>query len=676
MKRMLSVLLLAVCATIVCAKEPKRPTSYNYQRGIEAITNGDNEEGEKYLLEELKENPKNGYAYAWLSSIENDREELGNVISLLNLALKHLPKSDKYYIAWSYSSLGKTYLELNDTVQALECINAAVKTEPTNTDWLEDRGVMYLIIKQYDKAIADFNKIIQLSPGNIQGYLLTARVHFEREEYSEAMKLYKHANLLSEHSYIYSYMAMAENQLQNYEQAADYVIEALKAERFEEIAMDLISIENPELLEELLPRIKIQIAKYPNAIDWKFYLIAIHRINKHYEEAINLTQEVKTLDSDPYYDYVISDLYRDLGDYKTALVYAQKACEADTSDSQYQYNKLYIYEELGQMDEAFSIANELIKQTPDESSPYLTRADLYFKIQEYTKAIEDYNTAIAIRPQHHYARFKRGYAYLLINDSSKSRKDFQRLVQDAEGEIEQAFAFLHLGQIDKSRSLADSLLKSDSIYHSERYNVACIYSLLGETELAFATLEEELKDGYNHFNHIRNDVDLQNLHGERLDKLIYKYEEQAKQRARAFQNDTCQTINEERIVEVPFAAAGGVTKVDCTINDLPLNFIFDTGASDVTISKVEADFMYKNGYLTERDIVGKKSYQVATGAIAVGTTIILKEIKFGGLVLNDVRASVVESQNAPLLLGQSVLKRLGKIEIDNVKRVLKITTNQ
>ena len=219
-------------------------------------------------------------------------------------------------------------------------------------------------------------------------------------------------------------------------------------------------------------------------------------------------------------------------------------------------------------------------------------------------------------------------------------------------------------------------MKSDSIYHSERYNVACIYSLLGETELAFATLEEELKDGYNHFNHIRNDVDLQNLRGERLDKLIYKYEEQAKQRARAFQNDTCQTTNEERIVEVPFAAAGGVTKVDCTINDLPLNFIFDTGASDVTISKVEADFMYKNGYLTERDIVGKKAYQVATGAIAVGTTIILKEIKFGGLVLNDVRASVVESQNAPLLLGQSVLKRLGKIEIDNVKRVLKITTNQ
>ena len=49
-------------------------------------------------------------------------------------------------------------------------------------------------------------------------------------------------------------------------------------------------------------------------------------------------------------------------------------------------------------------------------------------------------------------------------------------------------------------------------------------------------------------------------------------------------------------------------------------------------------------------------------------------INFGGLELTNVRASVVKSQNAPLLLGQSVLQRLGKIEIDNTKRVLKITT--
>ena len=131
---------------------------------------------------------------------------------------------------------------------------------------------------------------------------------------------------------------------------------------------------------------------------------------------------------------------------------------------------------------------------------------------------------------------------------------------------------------------------------------------------------------------------------------------------------------EEKVVEIPFTAANGVTKVDCTINGLPLNFIFDTGASDVTISQTEANFMFKNGYLSQRDVVGKQRYQTADGSISVGTTFILNHINFGGLELKGVQASVVSNQKAPLLLGQTVLKRLGKIEIDNERRVLKITT--
>ena len=114
--------------------------------------------------------------------------------------------------------------------------------------------------------------------------------------------------------------------------------------------------------------------------------------------------------------------------------------------------------------------------------------------------------------------------------------------------------------------------------------------------------------------------------------------------------------------------------MDCSINGLPLSFIFDTGASDVTISQVEANFMYKNGYLSDKDFVGKQHYQTADGNISVGTIINLDKINIGGLELRSVRASVVQSQNAPLLLGQSVLQRLGKIEIDNTKRVIKITT--
>lgn len=60
--------------------------------------------------------------------------------------------------------------------------------------------------------------------------------------------------------------------------------------------------------------------------------------------------------------------------------------------------------------------------------------------------------------------------------------------------------------------------------------------------------------------------------------------------------------------EVPFTKESGVCKVKCDINGLPLHFVFDTGASDVTISMVEATFMMKNGYLNANDVVDSLRY--------------------------------------------------------------------
>ena len=118
--------------------------------------------------------------------------------------------------------------------------------------------------------------------------------------------------------------------------------------------------------------------------------------------------------------------------------------------------------------------------------------------------------------------------------------------------------------------------------------------------------------------------------------------------------------------------AGNTFTVPCKVNGLPLKFIFDTGASSVQISKSEAIFMLKNGYLSENDITGTQYFQTASGDIIEGTRIIIRKIEIGGMVLRNVEASVVHSDNAPLLLGQSVLSRLGKIQIDYSNSTLTI----
>lgn len=118
--------------------------------------------------------------------------------------------------------------------------------------------------------------------------------------------------------------------------------------------------------------------------------------------------------------------------------------------------------------------------------------------------------------------------------------------------------------------------------------------------------------------------------------------------------------------------AGNTYEISCKVNGLPLNFIFDTGASSVTLSRRQAIYMLRNGYLSQSDIIGSNAYQTASGDIAIGTVIKLRRIEINGLVLNNVEASIINSDSAPLLLGQSALSRLGKIQIDYKNSTLTI----
>lgn len=117
----------------------------------------------------------------------------------------------------------------------------------------------------------------------------------------------------------------------------------------------------------------------------------------------------------------------------------------------------------------------------------------------------------------------------------------------------------------------------------------------------------------------------------------------------------------------------GVFYIPCKINGLALQFILDTGASDVTISKSESVFMLKNGFLDKSDILDKQYYELADGKITEGTNINIKRIEIGDIVLENVSASVVDTQASPLLLGQSVLERFDEVNINYNNRILTLT---
>ncbi len=122
--------------------------------------------------------------------------------------------------------------------------------------------------------------------------------------------------------------------------------------------------------------------------------------------------------------------------------------------------------------------------------------------------------------------------------------------------------------------------------------------------------------------------------------------------------------SEAKKVEIQMQEIGGVYQIPCKVNGVSMNFIFDTGASNVCISLTEALYLYKNGYITNSDF-GSTSYsQVADGNIVENMQLNLRSVEVEGIVINDVEAIVVSSLNAPLLLGQTAIQRLGSIEMN------------
>lgn len=127
-------------------------------------------------------------------------------------------------------------------------------------------------------------------------------------------------------------------------------------------------------------------------------------------------------------------------------------------------------------------------------------------------------------------------------------------------------------------------------------------------------------------------------------------------------------IFSQKVIEMNYE--NGIYTVPCKVNGIPMKFIFDTGASDVSISLIEAKFLIKQGLLKDEDIKGTVKYKIANGEIEEGTKIILKEINIDGYILENVEASIVHQLNAPLLLGQSAISKLGTFQLDGDKLII------
>lgn len=674
MKTILLTMMVFCSSTMFADSNIKRPDSYNYTRGVEAIQNNKAEEALEYLNKEIAEHPDNGYAYSWLALVKNYNEDFGEALTASNVAIKKIPSKDKEYKSFAYSTRAKVFLNLQDTVQAYKDYAAAISLTPQNDKLYNARAQVYYEQEKYDLSDQDYRKMISLKEGDVMGYMGIGRNANAQKKYEDAIKQFDYViKLAPTYSSGYSFRADSYIGLKKYREAIDDVITALGIDNNSKAFYELQQLAD-SASGQMIAKLKVQKVKEPNENSWIYYLgVAYERAN-NYKQAISNYKESLAKEQNAVVADRISDCYNKIGLYEEALEYCNQAIALDSTDTDYLLNKAIIEDFAGKYKDAISDMTNYIAHEPENSFGYYRRGWIKDKMKDYDGAIEDYTMAITLNPDDAYSYMCRGNIYQLKGETEKSKRDFEEAIR-LDSIPEQAdcsfYAYYYLGEKDKAISVMDALLKKGE--KGNYYDAACLYSIMEEKDKAILFLSKALENGYRNFAHMERDRDLDNIRNMQAYKdLVNKYK-----KIQQGLEDEEQLVGkgqyEEKKEEIPFTKDGGVYKVKCAINNLPLHFIFDTGASDVSISSVEATFMVKNDYLSSNDILGKQSYLNANGEISEGTVINLRDVKLGNLHLNNVKASVVKNQSAPLLLGQTVLSRLGKIEIDNNKSVLKIT---
>lgn len=658
------------------AKTPKSEEykkTYNYTRGVELYNESKIEDAIQFFQLELKEHSDNGYALAWLASLQFSKEENGAALGSVNDALKYLKKKDSFY-DYSLRLRSRIYIALDEKDKALEDLNACVKLFPKSADAYSERAKFYLDKDEYAKASADYAKAIELEPGESSHYVGSGFCLCYMKQYDAALARFDYALKLAPKSS--RAMAFRGNCLfleGRFSEAADDLVKALAIDG-DDFAFELMKVFADSAFETIDFKLKVQQMSSPNVSSWPYYRGVIREKIRRYWDAISMYEEALKVNFDLTTINRIGSCRQNLGDYIGALDIIGKGLENDPSDVISLYSRVLCLDALGLADSAIAESSHIIELLPSFPHGYNLRG--YFK--SYTGdvdgAINDYTMSLMQDNKQSEVYAERASLYERKGQTDLARKDYVDAIKQDSVSESAAYSWLALDNRDKAVAVMDSVLRKDSLENF--YDAACLYSLMEESDTALKYLRKAFESGFRDFNHVGRDYGLDNIRqSAEFKALVEEYRAKMEEDLLAHSSNV---VNKEQASDslteegIPFTREGGLTKIKCNINGLPLYFIFDTGAVDVSISSVEATFMLKNGYLSERDIIGTHNYIMANGSISEGTVINLRKVKIGNKELDNVRASVVYNQQAPLLLGQTVLNRLGKIEIDNSHRVIKI----
>jgi serine/threonine protein kinase/Flp pilus assembly protein TadD len=294
------------------------------------------------------------------------------------------------------------------------------------------------------------------------------------------------------------------------------------------------------LMLKLSPTEKVVLTKrsttHPEAFDC--YLRArnflYRRTKSNIQFAIQLFQ--KAIELDPRYAAAYAGLGESYAtfhlDYETKDVWIERAIEASLKALMYDPASSEAYTAFGlvyfsrkSLEEALVATTKAIELDPNSFTAYWILGRIYYTTDRYEEALHQLEKAVKINPDFHTAYGLLRMIYERLGDKKHLEEITKTLLDifprylsqhpdDARSHIHYAIDLAQVGRTDEAKAEVAQALQLSPDDPLMLYNIACVYSQLGEKGLSVKSLRDSIAAGLEDYEWIKRDPDLEAIRNE------------------------------------------------------------------------------------------------------------------------------------------------------------------
>ena len=543
------MMLLAACIMTATAQKSE-PTTENYRKAVELMDSSEYDAARPLLEAELKKRPKDGYVWQKMASYYLAQYELDSATTCLDKAILYLPKKDTEKRCEAYTFRGLTHYFTDHIDESLADLGEAQKLKPENEDTYFIRAQILKGQEKHAESDAELRKLLNVYGVDKSGvYYALGKNMVDRGDYSQALKQLDMAYELNQTSTeILIARSDAHLGLGQTREAIDDAVSACRVDYGEDTfnQMNYLASDDNNRAS-VIARAKQEMETTDQPGFWNIVLYSIYSNADNKPEALRyLLRSEKEGEPSANLSKAIADIFSEAEINDIALTFVDRAIQAkekdvdddDTSDLRYyRANLLYSMGKTQEAIDSLAALKDIYRQElldkaianiyfftkqPKEAIRHMTAIDDedekdadYWQMLIRMYQMDGDNAGVAMATEKALQTATNAsetiFTCALNSDHGSTLKALRQAAEEAkatETEDDETAAAV------EKPALTDEEVDSIMTQQRDPYNMACIYSLIGEKQKAIGYLTQSLKDGWKDFLHIERDTDLDNIRGE------------------------------------------------------------------------------------------------------------------------------------------------------------------